>query len=1221
MHLLTAQSGAVSDGSEPVDLDQPPGDIVVLSAADTEIAALARAQAAMPTGSPSLRLASLLVLGHNYSVDLYLEKTLAHARLVIVRLLGGASYWRYGLEEVTALARGSNIKLAVLPGDARPDPALAAHCTLEDSHCAALFAYLVEGGPDNLRRLLAYGAFLLNQGPKPAPAEKLPRAGLYKKNNVAAAPQRAAIVFYRALLQSADTEPVDALLEALARRNISARAYYVTSLKEKAAAQTITRAFAERPPDLVINLTGFALSGPGLPFTGTLLDGLSRPVIQAVLAGQSAASWQDNPQGLGPRDIAMHVALPEIDGRLFSRAISFKTRLGFDEATKTNIVGHKPAPDRVDFVARLAKGWLDLARTPPARRRIALILANYPTSDGRLANGVGLDTPAGTINVLKALADGGYGVGQPPESGAALMDLLTRGPTNTSPHRRAQIMLTLSDYDRLARTHLPAELREAVTARWGPPAEDPAFDPAAQAFPLALHRFGNLVLGIQPARGFDIDPRATHHDPELVPPHSYLAFYLWLRHRFAAQAVIHMGKHGNLEWLPGKALALSARCFPEALLGPLPHVYPFIVNDPGEGSQAKRRTGAVIIDHLTPPLTRAETYGPLKDLEALVDEYFEAAGVDPRRLALLGKQILDLARKTGLAQNCGIDAADDETAALQKLDNFLCELKEMQIRGGLHIFGESPQGEALTDLLLALVRLPRGDGASGNASLICALAQDLGLNAHGFDPLDCPMARPWQGPRPVLLEALTASPWRTHGDTVERLEILARRLITQTQPLPADFAATRLVLEALKQDIAPRVAACGQQEMAALLRALDGAFVPPGPSGAPTRGRLDVLPTGRNFYAIDNRIVPTQAAWELGKRSAELLITAYRQQHGRWPKAMGLSAWGTSNMRTGGDDVAQALALIGARPQWDQASRRVTGFKIVPLSELKRPRIDVLFRISGFFRDAFPGQIELLDGAITAIARLDEPEEANPIKARFATSPDAPASIFGTRPGGYGTGIQTLIETGAWDSHDELAAAWLDSSAHAYGGGRDGAPARAALMAIAKELDAVVHNQDAREFDLLDSDDFYQFEGGLAAAVKALSGQEPALFHNDHSRPDRPKIRKLEEELALVLHARALNPKWLAAMQRHGYKGASELAQTVTNLFGFAALTNAVPSQHFERIFEAYVLNEDIRAFLAEANPAALRDIARRLLEARHRHFWQPERNTAHDLLKKLARD
>ena len=470
-------------------------------------------------------------------------------------------------------------------------------------------------------------------------------------------------------------------------------------------------------------------------------------------------------------------------------------------------------------------------------------------------------------------------------------------------------------------------MQDAVEARWGAPERDPFFRPGALdcgSFAIAALRCGNVVVALQPARGYNIDPQASYHDPALPPPHSYLAFHAWIADGVRAHAVVHMGKHGNLEWLPGKAVALSAECFPEAALGPLPNLYPFIVNDPGEGTQAKRRAQAVIIDHLTPPLTRAESYGRLAELERLVDEYYAAAGSDPRRLALLRDQILDLVRGEGLDRDCGIVAADGETAALGKLDAYLCELKEMQIRDGLHVFGRAPEGRQLVDLLVALARLPRG-AAPRQASLVRALAADLAL---GFDPLAADLGAPWTGPRPAALAGDGA--WRSTGDTVERIERLAAALVAGTGAADAGWAATGAVLEWIATTLRPAVTACGAAEMAGLLRGLDGRFVAPGPAGAPTRGRPEVLPTGRNFYSLDTRAVPTQAAWQLGWKSAALLVARHAQEQGDYPRRVALSAWGTANMRTGGDDVAQALALMGVRPCWEERTGRVSGFEIMP---------------------------------------------------------------------------------------------------------------------------------------------------------------------------------------------------------------------------------------------------------------------------------------------------
>ncbi|HUN49802.1 MAG TPA: cobaltochelatase subunit CobN, partial [Candidatus Sulfotelmatobacter sp.] len=747
---------------------------------------------------------------------------------------------------------------------------------------------------------------------------------------------------------------------------------------------------------------------------------------------------------------------------------------------------------------------------------------------------------------------------------------------------------------------------------------------------LALHRFGNVAIGIQPARGYNIDPARTYHDPDLVPPHNYFAFYAWLRRHFDAHAIVHMGKHGNLEWLPGKALALSEACFPEAALGPLPHLYPFIVNDPGEGTQAKRRAAAVIVDHLTPPLTRAESYGALAELEQLVDEYYEAAGVDPRRLALLSGQIVALARRIGLDRDCGIAAEDGAPAALAKLDNYLCDLKEMQIRDGLHVFGRSPAGMQAADLLVAVTRLPRRRGEGGDASLIRALAADLGLG--DFDPLDCRFGDAWAGPRPAALAGADA--WRTCGDTVERLELLARDLVLGTRDAEPAWPRAQAVLATIDAEIRPAVAACGAGEIAGVLAGLDGRFVPPGPAGAPTRGRLDVLPTGRNFYSVDNRTVPTPAAWQLGWKSADLLLQRHRQEQGAWPRALVLSAWGTANMRTGGDDIAQTLALLGVRPAWEPASRRVTGFEILPLGLLDRPRVDVTLRISGFFRDAFPGQIDLVDSAVRAVAALDEPAALNPLAARVRADAEALVArgidaataaqraahrVFGSKPGAYGAGLQALIDERGWDGAADLARAYLAWSGYAYGGGAEGRPEHRLFETRLAQVDAVLHNQDNREHDLLDSDDYYQFEGGLAVSVRHLSGRDAVIYHNDHSRPETPKIRTLGEEVARVVHARAVNPKWLAGVMRHGYKGAFEMAATVDYLFAFAATTRAVADHHFDAVFAAYLADETVLAFLTAHNPAALKEMAGRLAEAVERDLWRPQSNTAYARLKELA--
>ncbi len=1311
MHILKGQTRTLAGEAEPVDLEQSPGDIVILSAADTEISGLAAARRAIGKPFPSVRLANWMQLLHPYSVDLYGEAVLAHAKLIVVRLLGGASYWRYGLEEALRIARANGSKLLVVPGDANWDGSLVEHGTVAETDANTLWSFLVEGGSQNLASALRYCAHLIGAGDTPGAPRPLPTAGDYGEAPDGDATV-AAIVFYRALVQAGQTEPVDALCAALAERGLAPLPLFVSSLKSKEDAAFVAEQFAEHDPAIVLNATAFALSQPSQTFASTVLDGGDRPVLQVTFAGASEEAWSESTRGLSPTDLTMNVVLPEVDGRLITRAVSFKEAGELDPLTECRPIRYRPKPDRIAFVADLAAHWAKLRAAPNSEKRLAIVLSNYPNKDGRIANGVGLDAPASTVNVLSALKEAGHRIDGAPETGAALMERLLAGPTNAPgkngpPVHAESITLPLENY-RKAFSGLPPSVQKGVKDRWGAPSEDPFVMDGA--FVLPVHRFGNAVIGIQPARGYNLDPKATYHDPDLVPPHAYFAFYIWLRQAFGADALVHMGKHGNLEWLPGKALALSEECYPEAALGAVPVVYPFIVNDPGEGAQAKRRSAAVVVDHLMPAMARAETYGPAAELEALIDEYAAAEAGDPRRAKLVGAQIAELAQAHGFDEDLGLDFGRDEQSALAKLDEHICDLKELQIRDGLHVLGEGPAEKQRAETLVALARVPRGDGTGPEASLLRALADDLKL---GFDPLACRFAEQWAGPKPKTLAALSDAPWRTHGDTVERLEALAlslmdrncreagtevtsplrggrnrhqpvsgggrnlsrsreyegdrdaslpsRSLSSQSAPnvdLPSrgrleavpvssisatvTYASprgelgprTEAVLASIANDIAPSLDTSGTREIDVTVAALNGRFVPPGPSGAPTRGRADCLPTGRNFYSVDVRAVPTPAAWELGRRSADLLAERYFQDEGEWPRAMALTVWGTSNMRTGGDDIAQALALIGVRPVWEGASGRVTGVEAISLAELGRPRVDVTLRISGFFRDAFPSQIALFHEAVQLVAARQEPPDANPITANIRGDADqltqaglttdeatraATFRVFGSKPGAYGAGLQALIDEGIWAERKDLAASFLEWSAYAYGGGATGESARTQLETRLKTTDAVVQNQDNREHDLLDSDDYYQFEGGLTSAVETLRGAAPRTYHNDHSRPERPVIRALEEEIARVVRGRAANPKWLAGVMRHGYKGAFEIAATVDYLFAFAATTNAVKHHHFDQLYEAYMADSAVRDFIAQNNPPALKEIAERFCEAVDRGLWAPHRNSAYDELKHIA--
>ena len=1228
MHLLAATPGQIDDGTEAVDLGQTPADIVFISAADTELAALSEARSSLNLAS-SLRLANLTHLNHPMSVDLHIDDCASKSKIVIARVLGGVGYWKYGLEQYAARLGAAGVMFIALPGDDKPDEELWRLSTCERTDWEALWAYMVEGGPENSNNFLLYAQAILAETERPDPAKPLLKAGLYWPgvgitdlqvlrdawtDDAPVVP----ITFYRALVQGAGLHPINRLIKALLRRGLNPMPIFVASLKDPLSVATLQGLFEQAPPDIILNCTSFAVGSPDqgavnasnsnplvMPAAGCA------PVFQVVLSGSSEAAWEEGLNGLSARDIAMNVSLPEVDGRVLTRAISFKGEAFFDEATECPIGSYRARGDRVEYVADLAKNWATLRDVDAPNKKVSLILANYPNKDGRLANGVGLDTPQATVDMLAACTDDGMDVQNAPTTSDDLMSIITAGPTNWLTDRTERAggqRMTLDDYMAYYKA-LPLAVRDQITDRWGAPDTDPFF--GDDGFALSIFEFGNVCVGVQPARGYNIDPKDTYHSPDLVPPHNYLAFYFYLRHAFGSHALVHMGKHGNLEWLPGKAIALSGECWPEVVIGATPNAYPFIVNDPGEGTQAKRRISAVIVDHLTPPLTRAETYGPLKDLEALVDEYYEAAGVDPRRLDHLRREILALTSATGIDQDAGMEG-DDQDNDLAKLDEYLCELKEAQIRDGLHVFGTSPTGRLERDLSIALARVPRGDGKGEKASLQRALADDLEL---GFDPLDCPMGEKYQGPKVDALQAVSTDTWRTNGDTIERIEILAAELLDGA-PV-GDWPNAQIVLDGIRDHIRPIVASCGHAERTGLLDVLNGKFIPPAPSGAPTRGRLDVLPTGRNFYSVDSRAVPTPTAWALGWKSASLLIEKHLQDHGDWPRAMLLTAWGTANMRTGGDDIAQCLALMGVKPQWDAANRRVIGFEVIPVSVLDRPRVDVTLRVSGFFRDAFPQQMALVDSAARAVMEMDEPDDMNPAAAKFRAEGNA-FRVFGSKPGAYGAGLQAMIDEKLWANKADLADSYLEWGSYAYGKDAEGAPARAALETRLSQVEAVVQNQDNREHDILDSDDYYQFEGGAAAAVSTLQGRDRPIYHNDHSRPERPVIRTLDEEIGRVMRSRVVNPKWIDGVKRHGYKGAFEMAATLDYLFAFAATTGAVKNHHFDMAEAAFIEDDDTREFIERHNPAALREMAERLQEAIDRGMWSPKSNSARARIEEL---
>ncbi|MCV6587673.1 MAG: cobaltochelatase subunit CobN [Marinobacterium sp.] len=1260
MHLLAAQPGGFVDDEGIIDLAQTPAPLVIMAAADSTLAALAAAVDQLPDNAPEVRLASWVQLLKPAAFDLYEHKVLEHARVVVVSLLGGENYWQYGVERLQAWAQRPGRTLILVPGDDSDDPQLREYSNVDAEDQQRSWRFLREGGLVNSRSLLQFlqQRFLDISEQSWREPEALPRALLYGSGGQIATLKQwqahwqpglpvVALLFYRSHLQSANTVMFDQLIERMQQAGLNPLPIAISSLKDAESIAVVNRLLVQSDARLILNSTGFACNRVGSPDLASQPTGfdspfeLKLPVLQLVLSSSTEEDWLAQQQGLRSRDVAMQVVLPEMDGRVLTRAVSFKTVETFNERAQLPVVRYQLHTERADFVCHLARRYCVLADKPNHKKRIALILANYPTRDGRIGNGVGLDTPASTVNILRALKDAGYPLGSSPEeklpeNGDALIEALLEVVTNnpdTVHHLACWQSMAVAEYLHHF-AQLPEQSQRAIWQRWGAPEQDLKYRNGRLM--LSGIRLGETFVGIQPARGYNLDLAACYHDPDLIPPHNYLAFYFWLRHCYQVDAVIHVGKHGNLEWLPGKGLALSEQCWPDAVLGPMPHFYPFIVNDPGEGAQAKRRTQAVIIDHLMPPMTRAESYGELAELEGLVDEFYQAMGLDSRREAWLREQILEKVRSSHLLEELPGQANAGDDTLLEELDTYLCEIKEAQIRNGLHILGQLPENARLADTLVALLRLPRGESVEARG-ILHNLADDLklgsGLVSSGlvssdvkddFDPLDVTHQR-WNGPQPQRLAAISDQLWRSEADTRERLELLAAQLI-QTCLIEGhdadldDLPATATQLRYLKTTLYCALETSAEQELSALLDGLAGRFVPPGPSGAPTRGRLDTLPTGRNFFSVDNRAIPSPAAWALGQQSAAALVLRHLQETGDYPAQLGLSVWGTATMRTGGDDIAQAFALMGVKPIWAPGSNRVTDFEIIPAMQLGRPRVDVTLRVSGFFRDAFPNVMKLYDAAVQALAALNEPGTSNRIRQHIEQRQQqlqaqgmpveqavrqASYRVFGSKPGAYGAGLQGLIDERCWEDKSDLADAYLNWGGYAYGNQPgDGVDAREAFAVRLGQLEAVVQNQDNREHDLLDSDDYYQFQGGMTNAVRVLSGAMPQVYHSDHANPAKPKIRTLNEELNRVVRSRVLNPKWIEAMQQHGYKGAFEMTASVDYLFAYDATTDLVADYQYQQVTDALVFDEQNRAFMQQHNQHALEEMAERLLEAIQRGLW-----------------
>jgi cobaltochelatase CobN len=1109
MHLLASTSASLDDVVEAVDLRQTPGDIAILSFADSDLSGLAAAWTAQRDLLPSVRLANLRDLRHPFSVDLWLDTVGKHAKVVVVRLLGGLDWWRYGVERLSSLARASGIALALLPGEDRDDPRLVEASTLPAHELEMLLRFFREGGPENLAALLrrlARHAGSLVETPEPRPVPRtagyIPGEGAVDLDRLVSACPKGRpcvpIIFYRAMLLAADTAPIDALCRALSERGLAPAPLVVPTLKDRAAAEFIRAALARLEPAVVVTTTAFAATAA--TDEPTPFDGTDVPLLQAVIATTRRSAWAQSPRGLGPADLAMHVVLPELDGRVLHGVIAFKGPLPTQAELCFSAFGSVSEADRVAILADRIAALVKLQAKPRAERRIAALLPDYPGVLGRGGYAVGLDVPASVLALLSDMETADYAVAAAPTTSRALLDALLEPASEAA--------LPLDRYRDLIGT-FPGEAVERMRAAWGDPEDDA--DVHDGAFRFRARTFGNIIVAFPPDRGRSTARRADYHDATLPPRHALLAFALWLRHVAKVDALVHMGAHGTLEWLPGKAVALTASCFPELMVGCLPVIYPFLVSNPGEAAQAKRRIGAVTIGHLPPPLVEAGLVGDARELERLLDEYAQADGLDRRRRERLARLILEQAERTGLAVEARVEADDSPDDALRRIDAWLCDLKDLSVKDGLHVYGRKP--------------------------------------ANAGDPA-----------------------WRSSADA-ERVAILA---------------------------------------------ALDGRRIAPGPAGSPARGRRDVLPTGRNMFIADPRMLPTPTATDLGRLGADEVIRGYAQTHGEMPRASVIDLWGSATLRTGGEEIAQGLALMGCRPTWEQATGRVTGVEVLPMASMGRSRVDVTWRISGLFRDLFPAQIALIDAAVRAVAAREEEADENPLAAvRSAGAPIA--RIFGTAPGVYGAGVEDLL--GRDIDRRKLGETYLAAGSHAYGGAEgDAVAAPGAFEARIAAADVLVHSAEDPARDLLEGAEDVAFVGGFAAAASAL-GRAPDLIILDTTDPARPRARSLSAALARIVRSRATNPKFISGQLRHGPRGAAELAETVDRLVDFAETTGAVASHLFDLLHDAYVADDVVRNFLLRENPAAAAAIAARFDAARRCGLWHPRRNDIDAGLQRLMNE
>jgi len=1127
--------------------------------------------------------------------------------------------------------------------------------TVEQEDYRNIFKYLNYGGKKNFENLLLYLAnrftganYAVNAPECPAwegiyhpEFENPPAIEEYLAKKLVAGRPTVGIWFHHTQWQGENTSFVNSLIEETERQGANVIPVFFSGTKNdtlgiKGLEWVIDNYFMKdgKPlVDVVISALSFSLATSLSGFNPiTVLKKLNVPIIKAILTCNTYEEWRDTMQGLSIIDLPSSVAMPEFDGLLITVPIAAMAFSRTDSATGARILQYEPIPERVAKVVSLSINWAKLRHIPNSEKKVAIILHNYPPRNDTIGHAFGLDSPVSVHNILRDLKEAGYTLEDLPENGQKLIEAIINGLTNDrrwlSSDELAERALAKISRKQYAEwfNELPADVQAKMKKDWGEP-PGKVFNYNGQLLVSGIVT-GNVFIGLQPPRGFLEDPSSIYHSPDISMPHHYYAYYHWIRDVFKANVIMHIGTHGTLEWLPGKSVGLSASCLPDVTISDLPNIYPYVITNPGEGTQAKRRSYCCIIEHLVPVMHNADTYEELAKLEVQLQEYYHTKASDPGKLQVSQKLIWENVVQAKLDHDLEVSeksAFADFDAFLEKLHAYIHELSDAQIRDGLHTFGEPPTDSRLEEFIVTLTRLRNGS--------VPSLRQSL-AELKGYDYEDLIANR----------GKLNAS-GKTNGDIIRELHDLAFGLIEKFHA--ASFKEQSI--DSIAQDIlggnalsihqcltyvgsflAPALAAT-TDELTNTLAGCDGHYVPSGPSGSITRGMADILPTGRNFYSVDPRAVPSQASWRVGVALADALLERYLKEEGKYPESVGIVIWATDTMKTKGDDIAEILYLMGVKPVWEETSGRVIGVEAIPLETLKRPRVDVVVRISGLFRDTFPNIVHIIDDAVALVASLHESTDKNYIAKHVKTEveervehgvdvaqakEEASYRIFGDRPGAYGCGVSELIDSKNWKDQKDLSDVYVTWGSYAYSRRSYGCSVPEQFKRRLGSINVTVKNQDSREYDILDGDDWYDSHGGMINSVRVLAGKAPRSYCGDSSDPDRVKVRSTAEETCHVFRSRLLNPKWIDSMKRHGYEGAGDLSRTLDFVLGWDATVEVVEDWMYEDLAKKYVLDKKMQEWLKEVNPYALQNMVERLLECIERNLW----HATEDMKKELQR-